>query len=268
MKTRKNYGEVNTTIVTNGVTAKLETWNMKKGCPIDFEWLDSLNFDMDQPMTLKMGENWVHNWNLYLKYFSIDTIRKCLAEMKARKFLTLKWVPADYWSLKYSAEHHNIFSRVANKDRGIIKKDGIFVHDIVRGYNFYAPDEYDFGGEKLFKKCLLEEYKYLKHYDFSSHHLSDPCEIYVHTSFNMTDEGRAVGTNSIYVPMDALLYGDSSIIVKRQTEYFSDYYHWEKGRWCSGVTEEEVNSWREKHIGFLDSVIGKSLLEEVNEFRK
>ena len=267
MKTRKNYGEVNTTIVTNGVTAKLETWDMKKDCPIDFEWIDSMGFDLDQPMTIQFASWWVKNWNLYLKYFSMETLEKCLSEMKVSEFLSLKWIPGDFWNLKYSADRHDIFSRVSNKDNGYVKKNGVLVHDITPGYNFYAPDNYDFGGEKLFRKCLIEEYKFLKHYDFASYHLDSYPEIYVHTAFKMTDERRAVGINSIYVPMDALLYGDSSIIVKRHTEYFSDYYRWAKGRWCSGVTEEEVNSWRKKHIGFLDSVIGKNLLEEVDEFR-
>ena len=267
MKTRKNYGEVNTTIVTNGVTAKLETWDMKKDCPIDFEWIDSMGFDLDQPMTVQFASWWVRNWDLYLKYFSMKTLEKCLSEMEVTEFLSLKWIPATFGDLKYSADRHNIFSRVSNKDKGYVKRNGVLIHDITPGYNFYAPDNYDFGGAKLFRKCLIEEYKFLKHYDFASYHLDNYPEIYVHTAFKMTDKGRAVGINSIYVPMDALLYGDSSIIKKRHIGYFTDYYQWEKGRWCTGVTKEEVDHWREKRIGFLDSVIGKNLLEEVDEFR-
>lgn len=255
-------------VVNEGRKAILRTWDTRKDEAVDYEWETTMGFDLHQPMTIQFASWWVANWDLYLKYFSMETLKKCLAEMEVTEFLSLKWIPTTFGNLEYSANRHDIFSRVSNKDKGYVKKNGVLVHDIAPGYNFYAPDNYDFGGEKLFRKCLIEEYKFLKHYDFASYHLDSYPEIYVHTAFKMNDEGRAVGTDSIYVPMDALLYGDSSIIVKRQTEYFSDYYRWEKGRWCSGVTEEEVNSWREKHIGFLDSVIGKNLLEEVDEFRK
>ena len=255
-------------VVNEGRKAILKTWDTRKDEAVDYEWETTKSFDLDQPMTVQFASWWVANWDLYLKYFSMETLEKCLSEMKASEFLSLEWIPADFWNLKYSAENHDIFSRIANKDNGIVRKGGTWIHDIKCGYNVYTKNKYDFGGSELFRKCLIEEYKFLKHYDFASYHLDSYPEIYVHTAFKMTDERRAVGTDSIYVPMDALLYGDSSIIVKRQTEYFSDYYSWKKGRWCSGVTEEEVNSWRDKNIGFLDSVIGKNLLEEVDEFRK
>ena len=255
-------------VINEGRKAILKTWNARKNEAVDYEWETTKGFDLDQPMTVQFASWWVQNWDLYLKYFSMETLEKCLSEMEVSEFLSLEWIPADSWSLKYSAEKHDIFSRANNKDKGYVKKGGTYIHDISYGYNVYTKDKYDFGGKKLFRKCLIKEYKFLKHYDFASYHLDSYPEIYVHTAFKMTDERRAIGTNSIYVPMDALLYGDSSIIVKRQTEYFSDYYSWKKGRWCSGVTEEEVNSWRDKNIGFLDSVIGKSLLEEVDEFRK
>lgn len=255
-------------VINEGKKAVLRTWDTRKDEAVDYEWETTRSFDLDQPMTLQFASWWVSNWDLYLKYFSMETLEKCLSEMKVSEFLKLEWIHASYWYLRNLSEKHAIFSSVAHRDNGIVKKNGIFVHDIVQGYNFYVPDKYDFGGEKLFRKCLIEEYKFLKHYDFESYHLNNYPEIYVHTAFKMTDKGRAVGINSIYVPMDALLYGDSSIIKKRHIGYFTDYYRWEKGRWCTGVAKEEVDHLREKHIGFLDSVIGKNLLEEVDEFRK
>lgn len=266
MKTRKNYGQVNTEIISNGRIAKLETRNPQTDEAMNLMWFDVKDFSLDQPMNIQFGSWWVVNWDLYLKYFSLDTLKKCLAEIRVGDFLTLEWVPANIYHLRYSAEKNYIFSRVANKDNGIVKKGGTWVHDIVPGYNFYIPDKYDFGGEKLFQKCLIEEYKFLKHYSFESYHLNNFPEIYVHTGFKMMDNGKAIGTNSIYVPMDALFYGDSSIIVKRQTEYFNNYYNPSFGKW--GISYEEVLELRDKHIGFLDSVIGKNLLQEVDEFRK
>lgn len=254
-------------VINEGRKAILRTWNTRKDDAVDYEWETTKGFDLNQPMTIQFASWWVKNWDLYLKYFSMETLEKCLSEMEVSEFLSLKWIPATFGDLKHSADRHNIFSRVSNKDNGYVKRNGVLIHDIAPGYNFYVPDNYDFGGVKLFRKCLIEEYKFLKHYDFASYHLNNYPEIYVHTHFEMKDE-KSIGTDSIYVPMDALLYGDSSIIVKRHTEYFSDYYSWKKGRWCSGVTKKEVNSWREKHLGFLDSVIGKNLLEEVDEFRK
>lgn len=253
-------------VIDEGRKAILKTWDTQEDKDIDYEWETTKGFDLDQPMTIQFASWWVSNWDLYLKYFTMETLEKCLSEMKASEFLSLEWIPAHFWNLKYSAENHNIFSRAANKDNGFVKKGGILVHDIVPGYNFYVPNKYDFGGEKLFRKCLIEEYKFLKHYDFDSYHLNNYPEIYVHTAFKMNDKGRAVGINSIYVPMDALLYSDSSIIVKRQTEYFSDYYNPKKGRF--NISDAQVYELRDKHIGFLDSVIGKNLLEEVDEFRK
>lgn len=255
-------------VINEGRKAILRTWDTQKDEAVDYEWETTKGFNLDQPMTVQFASWWVSNWELYLKYFSMETLEKCLSEMKVSKFLTLEWIPEESWSVEYAADRHAIFSMVANKDNGIVKKGGTWVHDIVPGYNFYIPDKYDFGGEKLFQKCLIEEYKFLKHYSFESYHLNNFPEIYVHTSFKMNDNGRAIGTNSIYVPMDALLYGDSSIIVKRQTEYFSDYYNWKKGHWGKGITKEQVDGWKDENIGFLDSVIGKNLLEEVNEFRK
>lgn len=255
-------------VINEGRKAILRTWDTRKDEAIDYEWETTKGFDLDQPMTVQFASWWVRNWELYLKYFSMETLSKCLSEMQASEFLSLEWIPATFWNLKYSANRHDIFSRVSNKDNEYVKKDGVLVHDITPGYNFYVSDKYDFGGEKLFRKCLIEEYKFLKHYDFASYHLNSFPEIYVHTAFKMNDKGKAVGINSIFVPMDALLYGDSSIIVKRQTEYFSDYYNWKKGHWGTGITKEQVDSWRDKNIGFLDSVIGKNLLEEVDEFRK
>ena len=255
-------------VINEGRKAILRTWDTQKDETIDYEWETTRSFDLDQPMTVQFASWWVRNWELYLKYFSMETLEKCLSEMKVSEFLSLEWIPADFWNLKYSAENHDIFSRTANKDNGIVRKGGTWIHDIKCGYNVYAKNKYDFGGSELFRKCLIEEYKFLKHYDFASYHLDSYPEIYVHTAFKMSDEGRAVGINSIYVPMDALLYGDSSIIVKRQTEYFSDYYNWKKGHWGTGITKEQVDSWRDEHIGFLDSVIGKNLLEEVDEFKK
>ena len=255
-------------VINEGRKAILKTWDTQKDEPINFEWETTKGFDLDQPMTVQFASWWVANWDLYLKYFSLETLSKCLSEMKVSEFLSLEWIPANFWHLKYSAENRDIFSSSANKDNGFVRKGGTWIHDINYGYNVYTKDKNDFGGSDLFHKCLIEEYKFLKHYDFASYHLCYCPEIYVHTSFKMTDERRAVGTNSIYVPMDALLYGDSSIIVKRQTEYFSDYYNWKEGRWGIGVTKEQVDSWREDHIGYLDSVIGKNLLEEVDEFRK
>lgn len=253
-------------VINEGRKAILRTWDTQEDKEIDYEWETTRSFDLDQPMTVQFASWWVENWELYLKYFSMETLEKCLSEMKVSEFLKLEWIHASYWYLKNLSEKHAIFSRVAHRDNGIVKKDGIFVHDIVRGYNFYVPDKYDFGGEKLFRKCLIEEYKFLKHYDFESYHLNNYPEIYVHTGFKMMSNGRAIGTNSIYVPMDALLYGDSSIIVKRQTEYFSDYYNPEKGHFS--ISNAQVYELRDKHIRFLNTPIGKSLLEEVDEFRK
>lgn len=253
-------------VINEGKKAILRTWNTQEDKEIDYEWETTRSFDLDQPMTVQFASWWVSNWELYLKYFSMETLEKCLSEMKVFNFLKLEWIPEESWSVGYAAERHAIFSMVANKDNGIVKKGGTWVHDIVPGYNFYIPDKYDFGGEKLFQKCLIEEYKFLKHYSFESYHLNNFPEIYVHTGFKMMDNGKAIGTNSIYVPMDALLYGDSSIIVKRQTEYFNNYYNPSFGKW--GISYEEVLELRDKHIGFLDSVIGKNLLQEVDEFRK
>ena len=253
-------------VINEGKKAVLKTWDTRKDEIVDYEWETTKGFDLDQPMTIQFASWWVKNWDLYLKYFSMKTLEKCLSEMKVSNFLKLEWIPEESWSVGYAAERHAIFSMVANEDNGIVKKGGTWVHDIVPGYNFYIPDKYDFGGEKLFQKCLIEEYKFLKHYSFESYHLNNFPEIYVHTGFKMMDNGKAIGTNSIYVPMDALLYGDSSIIVKRQTEYCNNYYNPSFGKW--GISYEEVLKLRDKHIGFLDSVIGKSLLEEVDEFRK
>lgn len=255
-------------VINEGRKAILRTWNAQEDKAVDYEWETTKGFDLDQPMTVQFASWWVENWDLYLKYFSMETLTKCLSEMKVSEFLKLEWIPRDFWMLNYASKNHYIFSRIANKDNGFVQKGGILVHDIVPGYNFYIPDKYDFGGKELFRKCLIEEYKFLKHYDFESYHLNNYPEIYVHTGFKMMDNGRAVGINSIYVPMDALLYGDFEIIKKRHIGYFTNYYQWEKGRWCTGVTKEEVDHLREKHIGFLDSVIGKNLLEEVDEFRK
>lgn len=255
-------------VINEGRKVILKTWDTQTNEAVDYEWETTMGFDLNQPMTVQFASWWVRNWDLYLKYFSMETLEKCLSKMEVSEFLTLEWVPATFWDLKYSANRHDIFSRVSNKDNGYVQKNGVLVHDIKYGYNVYTKDKYDFGGKKLFRKCLLEEYKFLKHHDFASYHLDSYPEIYVHTAFKMTDEGRAVGINSVYVPMDALLYGDSSIIVKRQTEYFSDYYNWKKGHWGTGITKEQVDSWRDEHIGFLDSVIGKNLLEEVDEFKK
>lgn len=252
-------------VINEGKKAVLRTWDTQEDKEIDYEWETTKSFDLDQPMTVQFASWWVNNWELYLKYFSMETLEKCLSEMKVSSFLRLEWVPEESWSVGYAAERHAIFSMVANKDNGIVKKGGTWVHDIVPEYNFYIPDKYDFGGEKLFQKCLIEEYKFLKHYSFESYHLNNFPEIYVHTGFKMMDNGKAIGTNSIYVPMDALLYGDSSIIVKRQTEYFNNYYNPSFGKWS--ISYEEVLKLRDKHIGFLDSVIGKNLLEEVDEFR-
>ena len=255
-------------VVNEGKKAILKTWDTRKDEAVDYEWETTIGFDLDQPMTVQFASWWVKNWDLYLKYFSMETLEKCLSKMEVNEFLSLKWIPANFWNLKHSVENHDIFSRTANENNGLVRRGGAWVYDIKYGYNVYTKNYYDFGGSKLFRKCLIEEYKFLKHYDFAAYHLDSYPEIYVHTAFKMNDNGKAVGINSIFVPMDALLYGDSSIIVKRQTEYFSDYYNWKKGHWGTGITKEQVDSWRDKNIGFLDSVIGKNLLEEVDKFRK
>ena len=87
-------------VINEGRKAILRTRDTQKDEAVDYEWETTKGFNLDQPMTVQFASWWVSNWELYLKYFSMETLEKCLSEMEVTEFLSLKWIPATFGDLK------------------------------------------------------------------------------------------------------------------------------------------------------------------------
>lgn len=165
-------------------------------------------------MTLEEAKLFVRNYSNYERVFGLEILSKCLQAFCIEDFSTFKYVilngSADnyYRRLGYPVLCEKTSWEFEEWKGEWMRK----VRHPAREYR--VPDDCQLRERGLLQACLLMRFPYLQEFAFPTYHLDKPEELYI-----KCENGR-----SLYVPIQALLENDYSLVEKRGNDYWRWYY--------------------------------------------
>lgn len=197
------------------------------------------------PITLATFDKYVNSAKEYYKYFSNEVLEQVLAQYKESDIIGLHSVPERYHHPgNYYAKNFELYD--TQRRYHFEEHMGEWKRDIYEtAYRYKVPYTYQSVAlNRAIREMVPLQWPYMKNYVFEAYDLqygSKLAELYVHI------EGK-----SLYVPYEALSTKDPTLIVKRQTTYWSDYY-----------SRPENKENLDKMLQVLNSPAAKQLFKEI-----
>lgn len=220
-----------------------------------FPWNYSTAFSVSYELFLRFAG---HSAQKYIEEFGEDIVKEAVQTLTWNNFTN--WKDVEEKALPYYLlTLHGILIDNKKRDVTVTRHKGVWsMEETVKGYRVLILNEYTFCWENNFLKyCMISKYPYLSLFNISYHKWEGPndTEFYINVK---KPESRELTGCSLYCPYMALKNNDYSIIVDRQTKYFTEYYRW-PGGWGKDVTEEQVLGWRKENIDLIHSEVGQKL---------
>ena len=195
--------------------------------------------------------------------FGDAIVSEALDNHKQREIFTWQYIPYDRGVSAYSNFHGLMYDTTRIYPIKEYKGDGWERSVDKVCICVMKNTDHEFITGKVFKECLELRYPWMKNFKLSEYALHayhgktyDEELVFLY----IPKEEREGKGDCVYCPVGSLINGDIETIKKTHTDYFNDYYKWPKG-WGNGVTEEDVNEWRQGALNLLESPTFKKFYE-------
>lgn len=220
-----------------------------------FPWNYTTAFSVSYELFLRFGGNIAQ---MYVEEFGEDIVKEAVQTLTWDNFTS--WEDVEEKALPYYLlTLHGIL--IDNKKRDVIvtrHKGAWSMEEKVKGYRVLIRNKYNSCWENNFLKyCMISKYPYLSLFNINYYEWRGVNDTEFYINVKKPEKGKLTGCN-LYCPYKALKNNDYSIIVDRQTKYFTEYYRW-PGGWGKGVTKEQVLNWRKENIDLIHSEVGQKL---------
>lgn len=213
-------------------------------------------------LTLEEAARYIVTWEKWEEFITPETINKIIPTVKCRDVIGVHYVPAVRDAVGYHPMGNNYYENHYEREEIVLdfrfeewagewKRD---VHYPAIGYRI--PYKYQCNElNKVWERCLIEDFPYLKNYEFDAYCPSfgggKTHDIYVKISYQLDGEEKCT---SVYVPVEALIKRDASIIIKHHTDYHTRY--------------NSTSDWLKEKLPVLESEEFKKFAELVNNYKK
>ena len=219
---------------------------------------------LDLPITINDFSKFKQDYCSWLRAnFGDGILSQVLDTHKQSEIFTWEYIPYDGGVRAYPLFHGIVYDTTRVHPVKEYKGDGWTRTVNKECICVIKNANYEFITGKIFRECLELKYPWMKNFKLSEYALHayhgktyDEELVFLY----VPKEEREGKGDCIYCPVGSLINGDIETIKETHTDYFNDYYKWPKG-WGNGVTEEDVNRWRQEALGLLESPTFKKFCE-------
>ena len=166
-------------------------------------------------MTLQEAKMFVKNAKNFIEVFGEEIFERAVVNYDIKDFSTFEYVIRDGGQDNYYAKKG--YPVLCDKTSHTFKEfKGEWMREVTKlARDYRVPDHYQLNENDLLKDCILLVNPHMANYTMSIYHLDGAKEIYV-----KCDNGK-----SLYVPVEAIVNKDYSLVENRMNTYWPSYYN-------------------------------------------